>query len=95
MSDPTLKVQNYGVHSLNETLYNKPIMVHHKPIMHVRFPFLLNNTRGPGEAEMPQNPAELHAHLHRRHILTCIDHRAVRKGEKKHGRICILQPVRP
>ena len=39
-------------------------MMHHKPILYLRFPFLINNARGLGEAEVPQNPAEHQAHLY-------------------------------
>ena len=59
------------------------LLVHHKPIQYLSFPFLIINTRGPGKSEVPQNPAEHHPHLHQCEILTCTVCRAVRKGNKR------------
>ena len=56
--------------------------MHHKPILNLLFPFLIHNTRHSGEAEVPQNPAEHHPHLHPRQILPGTDRRAVRKGNE-------------
>ena len=59
-------------------------MVHHKPILNLSLPFLIIKTRRPREAQVPQNPAERHPHLHQRQILTGAYSRPV--GEWKERR---------
>jgi hypothetical protein len=57
--------------------------MHHKPILNLLFPLFIHDSSRSRETELPQYPAEHHAHLHQRQILTGTHRRAVRKGEKR------------
>ncbi len=62
--------------------------MHHEPILDLSLPFLVSDAGSPGEAEAPQHPAEHHAHLHQRQVLTGADRRAVREGYES-GRVVL------
>ena len=58
-------------------------MVYHPPILNLSLPFLVIKTGRPREAEVPQNPAEHHPHLHQRQILTGAYSPPVRKWKER------------
>ena len=58
-------------------------MVHHPPILNLSLPFLVIKIGRPREAQVPQDPADRHPHLHQRQILTGAYSRPVRKWKER------------
>ncbi len=57
-------------------------MVRHEPILNCSLPFLIGDPGSLGEAEALEQPAEQHAHLQQRQVLSRTDRRAVREGHE-------------
>jgi len=63
-------------------------LVHHKPILNLRFPFLVVNSGSLREPEAPQHPAKQHSHFHYRQVLSRADRRSVRERYES-GRVVL------